>query len=71
MTPRQPAFSEKCRTQREASADIVLASSGGPTGDAGARPPVMADVARLARVSHQTVSRVVNGHPNVALAWIL
>jgi len=27
--------------------------------------PVMADVARHAGVSHQTVSRVLNGHPNV------
>ncbi|GIH14763.1 LacI family DNA-binding transcriptional regulator [Rugosimonospora africana] len=30
-----------------------------------ARPPVIHDVARLAGVSHQTVSRVLNDHPNV------
>ncbi|MDP9695830.1 UNVERIFIED_ORG: DNA-binding LacI/PurR family transcriptional regulator [Arthrobacter globiformis] len=30
------------------------------------RPPVMEDVARLAGVSHQTVSRVLNTHPNVS-----
>ncbi|GAA0825899.1 LacI family DNA-binding transcriptional regulator [Streptosporangium amethystogenes subsp. fukuiense] len=29
------------------------------------RPPVMADVATKAGVSHQTVSRVLNDHPNV------
>ena len=29
------------------------------------RPPVMTDVAQLAGVSHQTVSRVLNDHPNV------
>lgn len=37
-----------------------------PSPDGGtARPPVMADVAKLAGVSHQTVSRVLNDHPNV------
>ncbi|SSC23951.1 transcriptional regulator, LacI family, partial [Klenkia terrae] len=35
-------------------------------GSAPARPLVMSDVAARAGVSHQTVSRVVNGHPNVA-----
>src|SRR5579875_3783947 len=34
-------------------------------GDRMGRAPVMADVARLAGVSHQTVSRVLNDHPNV------
>jgi DNA-binding LacI/PurR family transcriptional regulator len=34
--------------------------------DGVARALVMSDVAALAGVSHQTVSRVVNGHPNVA-----
>jgi DNA-binding LacI/PurR family transcriptional regulator len=53
-----------------------LGSAASDTGDDGAaaqepgapgsaRPPVMADVARLAGVSHQTVSRVLNDHPNV------
>src|ERR1700749_1733116 len=33
--------------------------------DAAERPPAMTDVPRAAAVSHQTVSRVLNGHPNV------
>jgi DNA-binding LacI/PurR family transcriptional regulator len=41
----------------------VAATASGPS----ARP-VMADVARLAGVSHQTVSRVLNNHPNVSPA---
>ena len=32
---------------------------------AGPRPPSMHDVAQVAGVSHQTVSRVLNGHPSV------
>jgi len=38
-----------------------------PAGPAGARtrPPSITDVATLANVSYQTVSRVLNGHPNV------
>src|SRR4051794_41688748 len=34
-------------------------------GSGGARRAVMYDVAQLAGVSHQTVSRVINGHDNV------
>lgn len=34
-------------------------------GEPAVRPAIMHDVARLAGVSHQTVSRVLNGHPSV------
>jgi DNA-binding LacI/PurR family transcriptional regulator len=37
-----------------------------PAEAATSRPLVMADVAARAGVSHQTVSRVINGHPSVA-----
>jgi len=48
-------------------AEIATAAEGVklPSADSVSRPPVMADVARLAGVSHQTVSRVLNDHPNV------
>ena len=51
------------RRPSPASDQAASAQAGGPS--AAARRPVMADVARLAGVSHQTVSRVVNDHPNV------
>jgi DNA-binding LacI/PurR family transcriptional regulator len=38
-----------------------MSTASGPAGR-----PVMVDVARRAGVSHQTVSRVLNGHPNVS-----
>ena len=37
-----------------------------PTASGPSARPVMVDVARLAGVSHQTVSRVLNDHPNVS-----
>src|SRR4051812_13823587 len=45
---------------RKPQAEVTAAPA-----DAG-RPPAMSDVALLAGVSHQTVSRVLNDHPNVA-----
>jgi len=61
------------------SGNIGAARRGGPPGtvavvgdgegvamrEGSARPPAMTDVAQLAGVSHQTVSRVLNDHPNV------
>jgi DNA-binding LacI/PurR family transcriptional regulator len=38
----------------------------GDNDDTRRRPPSLHDVGRLAGVSHQTVSRVLNGHSNVA-----
>ena len=58
-SPRNPG---RPRQGAQARAKVSTASRrAGPL----ARPPVMADVAQLAGVSHQTVSRVLNDHPNV------
>src|SRR5690606_13946461 len=54
--PRRPAG-------REVSEDSPVT-----TGTKRPRPPAMHDVARVAGVSHQTVSRVLNDHPNVRAA---
>ena len=43
----------------------MTATAPRPTPTRAGRTPVMADVARLAGVSHQTVSRVINGHASL------
>ena len=45
--------------------DVAGTSLPQPDDNGRRRPAVMADVARLAGVSHQTVSRVINGHDSV------
>jgi DNA-binding LacI/PurR family transcriptional regulator len=49
----------RCVDDRQATRDEVTVDI------RAARTPAMTDVARLAGVSHQTVSRVLNDHPNV------
>lgn len=56
-SPRDPA--------RPGPAGQARGKTNGTARPALSRPPVMADVAELAGVSHQTVSRVLNDHPNV------
>ncbi len=46
--------------------DPRSSASGNGNGRGVVRPPNMGEVARLAGVSHQTVSRVLNGHVNVS-----
>jgi DNA-binding LacI/PurR family transcriptional regulator len=57
-SPRNPG-----RPGPGGQARVRVAAAGRRAGPG--RPPVMADVAQLAGVSHQTVSRVLNDHPNV------
>jgi DNA-binding LacI/PurR family transcriptional regulator len=58
-SPRNPV-----RPSQGGQARAKVGAGGRRAGTLG-RPPVMADVAQLAGVSHQTVSRVLNDHPNV------
>jgi DNA-binding LacI/PurR family transcriptional regulator len=67
VSTRRAASGARSATAGNLSAQLApSASRSGASGDARlVRPPVMADVARLAGVSSQTVSRVVNGHPGL------
>jgi DNA-binding LacI/PurR family transcriptional regulator len=51
--------------RRGSSPSMSGSQTGRRTREREGRPPVMADVAKLARVSHQTVSRVLHANPHV------
>src|SRR6201999_2285039 len=61
MVPSSPRSPGRLSPVGQARDRVAVTGRRAETG----RPPVMADVAQLAGVSHQTVSRVLNNHPNV------